>query len=194
MLCGWLSLALGGAVLQWGCTKLALLQEKPLLPPCTVPHPVPREIPLPARFVLAGWEHTQLSARAQPTLPGFSPAQPRDTNTPAGPAGACLFSWCKESRARAASPLSHLLRSPGAGTALSHCSRSSLSHPGEANGAAAPAQGWTGGARCQRQGRKETACAEGRRCQEGGQAHPARNSLEPGDPASEKPDWNGKCA
>lgn len=110
------------------------------------------------------------------------------TNICAGPAGACLFCSRKEQGRQPA------LTPPGAVTALSHCSQCSLSHPGEARGATAPAQGWLGGEWCQQQGRKETACTEGRSCQEGGQAHPARNLLEPGYPASEKPDWNGKYA
>lgn len=61
--CRWCKIA----VLQWGCTKPALLQEKPVLPPCMGRS---HSLPQPGRFVLAGWDHTQLGARgtAHPAL------------------------------------------------------------------------------------------------------------------------------
>lgn len=103
------------------------------------------KIPLPAtaRQVCVGrvGSHPAGCQGHSPPCFGFTRAQPRHTNTCAGPAGACLFSCCKESLARAASPLSHLPGSPGAVTALSHCSWSSLSRPGEAG----RAQGCSGG-------------------------------------------------
>lgn len=103
------------------------------------------KIPLPAtaRQVCVGrvGSHPAGCQGHSPPCSGFTRAQPRHTNTCAGPAGACLFSCCKESLARAASPLSLLLGSPGAVTALSHCSWCSLSRPGEAG----RAQGCSGG-------------------------------------------------
>lgn len=168
-----------GVALSWLCCRSSQC--------CLPPRSHTWDIPLPVCVGRVGAHPAGCQGPAHPagTLQlGFT----WSTNICAGPAGACLFCSRKEQGRQPA------LTPPGAVTALSHCSQCSLSHPGEARGATAPAQGWLGGEWCQQQGRKETACTEGRSCQEGGQAHPARNSLEPGYPASEKPDWNGKYA